>query len=87
MTRHPCHFYSADQSDNTPTSTHTRGQSSGFQIGDALLEASIAVAAVRLGHADTREEQQAAWRELCSLHQQRSADQVIRMEIERGLRR
>lgn len=87
MTHDPCRFYLGNQEDCTPPSTNTRCFSSRFRIGEALLEAAIAVAATRLGHADTHEEREAAWQELRSLHHQRSADQVIRMEVERGLRR
>ena len=52
---------------------------------DCDLEASIANAALRLCTATTPKDRRAAWADLRALHGQRSADQVRKMERERGL--
>ena len=52
---------------------------------DSDLEARIANAALRLCTATTPKARREAWDTLRTLHGQRSADQVRRMERERGL--
>ena len=54
---------------------------------DAALEAEINLTALRLATAATPKDRRAAWNDLCALHEQRSEEQVRRLERERGLDR
>ena len=58
----------------------------GGEHSDLTLESSMDFALLRLVSGKTIQERADAWVELKSLHAQRSAQQVAKMEVEQGLK-
>ena len=54
---------------------------------DTALEAEINYAAMRLATSSNHIDRRAWWNTLCALHEQRSEEQVLVMEREKGLAR